>query len=199
MNQFFEDQANLIKHLKATDIYQIGVLLNETKQELDHGDWLSFLSDHRVRLSPRTAQAYMQVTRENDGYRLAEFGIAKAMLLLERKPNAVEREKFLAEHDPLKLTVKQLRELLGLTTTKKAQKSTAESGQFDQQIIWAAGVLHIEPSKLSRENIPTAFRRMAQIFHTDKQLTQDETFMRTLIQAREILWKHFGIAEAAAA
>lgn len=87
-------------------ILTIGRCLIEAKDLLPHGEWLPWLTE-RVEFSPRTAQNFMRLAREwTNTQTLADLGASKALSLLALPPE--EREQFVAEHDVVDMTSRQL-------------------------------------------------------------------------------------------
>lgn len=85
---FYSQQA-------GTAIIEIGNRLLEAKSQLDHGEWLPWLTE-RVKFSERTAQRLMKLA---EGYSksdtVTDLGTGKALALLALNP--AEREEFIAE------------------------------------------------------------------------------------------------------
>lgn len=87
-------------------ILTIGRCLIEAKDLLPHGEWLPWLNE-QVELSERTAQKFMRLAREwSNPSALADLGATKALMLLALP--AEEREQFVAEHDVVDMTSRQL-------------------------------------------------------------------------------------------
>lgn len=102
-----------IEQLKAQGgevIIEIGKRLNEAKDKLSHGEWLSWLSD-RVEFSERTAQDFMRLAREwSNPQTLADLGKAKALKLLLLPP--AEREEFMGTHDVPNMSTRELEQAI---------------------------------------------------------------------------------------
>ncbi len=87
-------------------ILTIGRCLIEAKDLLPHGEWLPWLNE-QVELSERTAQKFMRLAREwSNPSALADLGATKALMLLALPVE--EREQFVAEHDVVDMTSRQL-------------------------------------------------------------------------------------------
>jgi hypothetical protein len=172
--------ANLIAthHAKTTEaFYDVGNVLIEAKDALNHGDFGGFIKDHRVGLTVRMAQLMMQIAREDPGRELARYGIAKASLLLRVCPEA--RKQLCDSHDVLQLSVRRLRELVAEALGRRrtnSPKGSAGKGHPDaeyrrgyddglhhslgahKELLWAAGVLHLNVPDLSVVGIESASR-----------------------------------------
>lgn len=92
------EEINFFKARAGEAIYEIGVRLNEAKAQLQHGEWLEFLSE-KVNFSEASAQRFMRIAREyKNPSTVMDLGASKALLLLALTEE--EREEFIAEkHD----------------------------------------------------------------------------------------------------
>lgn len=94
---FYSQQA-------GTAIIEIGNRLLEAKSQLDHGEWLPWLTE-RVKFSERTAQRLMKLA---EGYSksdtVTDLGTGKALALLALNP--LERDEFISEKHAAGGTVK---------------------------------------------------------------------------------------------
>jgi hypothetical protein len=109
--EILEHSANLIASCRRDAILQIGETLYAVKKKLGHGkftQFLAFLKDKRVAMSPRMAELHMKVFRAADGRELAALGIAKAALLL---PFALEQRARLVGNCPFDLNAASVAEL----------------------------------------------------------------------------------------
>lgn len=86
--QFYKAQA-------GASIVEIGKRLIEAKEQLEHGQWLPWLSE-KVNFSEAMAQRFMRVAREYaNPAPVRDLGLSKALLLLEVEEE--KREQFLEE------------------------------------------------------------------------------------------------------
>ena len=86
--QFYKAQA-------GASIVEIGKRLIEAKEQLEHGQWLPWLSE-KVNFSEAMAQRFMRVAREYaNPAPVRDLGLSKALLLLEVEEE--KREQFLGE------------------------------------------------------------------------------------------------------
>lgn len=66
-NTFFEVQAEKFYQKKvevARGVIELGQILIDTKEGLQHGQWIKWLEDSRVGFTERQSQKYMKITRE---------------------------------------------------------------------------------------------------------------------------------------
>ena len=86
--RFYKNQA-------GEAILEIGRRLNEAKEQLEHGEWLNWLSD-KIEFSEATAQRFMRLAKEYPNPSpVTDLGTSKALILLALPP--AERETFLEE------------------------------------------------------------------------------------------------------
>ena len=77
------DEINVQKQVLGRSAYSIGVLLNEAKAQLGHGEWLDWLKN-KVDFSDRSAQRFMRLACEyKDATTVADLGETKALMLLK--------------------------------------------------------------------------------------------------------------------
>ena len=87
-------------------VLTIGRCLIEAKGMLPHGEWLPWLAE-KVGYSEKTAQNFMRLAREfSNPQAIADLGATKALKLLALP--ADEREKFVADHNVIDMTTRQL-------------------------------------------------------------------------------------------
>jgi hypothetical protein len=215
----FDRLANLIAthHSKTTEaFYDVGDLLNEAKEALNHGEFGGFLKDHRVGLTVRTAQLMMQIAREDQVRELARYGIAKASILL--RVSRPVRQRLCDSHDIVQLSVSRLRKLVAETLGHRDESSKGSTGKnspeaeyrrgyddglrqslgAEKELLWAAGVLHLKAPDLSKAGIESAFKAMVHIFHPDKGRAEDDAFIHNIYGARELLLSRFRDSTVAA-
>lgn len=107
-------------------ILTIGRCLIEAKEQLPHGEWLPWLNE-RVEFSERTARNFMRLAREwSNRQALADLGAAKALTLLALPPE--EREQFVAEHNVVDMTSRQLQQAI---RERDEARAAAEHAQAD--------------------------------------------------------------------
>ena len=115
-------------------VLTIGRCLIDAKAMLPHGEWLPWLSE-RVGYSEKTAQNFMRLAREfSNPQSLADLGATKALKLLALP--ADEREKFVADHNVIDMTTRQLEtairerdEALKAAQAAKADAAAAEEAR----------------------------------------------------------------------
>uniref|UniRef100_UPI001749DE99 DUF3102 domain-containing protein n=1 Tax=Flavonifractor sp. An306 TaxID=1965629 RepID=UPI001749DE99 len=91
-------------------ILTIGRCLIEAKDMLSHGEWLPWLTE-KVEFSPRTAQNFMRLAREwSNTNALSDLGASKALALLALPPE--ERDQFMADHDVIDMSTRQLEQAI---------------------------------------------------------------------------------------
>lgn len=87
-------------------VLTIGRCLIEAKDMLRHGEWLPWLAE-KVGYSEKTAQNFMRLAREfSNPQAIADLGATKALKLLALP--ADEREQFVADHNVIDMTTRQL-------------------------------------------------------------------------------------------
>ena len=87
-------------------VLTIGRCLIEAKDMLRHGEWLPWLAE-KVGYSEKTAQNFMRLAREfSNPQAIADLGATKALKLLALP--AEEREQFVADHNVIDMTTRQL-------------------------------------------------------------------------------------------
>lgn len=107
-------------------ILTIGRCLIEAKEQLPHGEWLPWLNE-RVEFSERQARRFMQLYREcSNRPALADLGATKALALLALP--AEERERFVAEHNVVDMTSRQLQQAI---KERDEARAAAEHAQAD--------------------------------------------------------------------
>lgn len=88
-------EINFYKNQAGEAILEIGRRLNEAKNQLEHGEWLTWLSE-RVEFSEASAQRFMRLAREYaNPSPVTDLGASKALVLLALP--AEIREEFIAE------------------------------------------------------------------------------------------------------
>ena len=112
-------------------ILTIGRCLIEAKDLLPHGEWLPWLNE-QVELSERTAQKFMRLAREwSNPSALADLGATKALMLLALPVE--EREQFVAEHDVVDMTSRQLEAAIKERDEARAHAQQAEQERSEAQ------------------------------------------------------------------
>lgn len=107
-------------------ILTIGRCLIEAKDQLPHGEWLPWLSE-QVGYAEKTAQNFMRLAREfSNPQALADLGATKALALLALP--AEEREQFVAEHNVVDMTSRQLQQAI---RERDEARAVAEQAQAD--------------------------------------------------------------------
>ena len=123
-----------LKEKAGTAILDIGRRLIDAKALLPHGEWLPWLTE-RVEFSERSAQNLMRLAREwSNPQALADLGATKALTLLALPRE--EREQFLAEHNVIDMSARQLEaairerdEALKAAQAAKADAAAAEEAR----------------------------------------------------------------------
>lgn len=104
----------------------IGRGLIEAKGKLEHGAWLTWLSE-RVNYSERTAQRLMKISREwSNPTAVSDLGARKALALLALPPE--ERETFMEENNVIDMTSRQLEQAI---RERDEARKAAEAAQTD--------------------------------------------------------------------
>lgn len=108
-------------------ILTIGRCLIEAKEQLPHGEWLPWLSE-QVGYSDRQAQRFMQLAHgyASNPTALSDLGATKALALLALP--AEEREQFVAEHNVVDMTSRQLQQAI---KERDEARAVAEQAQAD--------------------------------------------------------------------
>lgn len=108
-------------------ILTIGRCLIEAKEQLSHGEWLPWLSE-QVGYAEKTAQNFMRLAREfSNPQALADLGATKALALLALP--AEEREQFVAEHNVVDMTSRQLQQAIKERDEARAVAAAAEEAR----------------------------------------------------------------------
>ena len=93
--EIITEEINFFKARAGESIYEIGARLNEAKAQLQHGEWLEFLSE-KVNFSEASANRFMRIAREyKNPSTVTDLGPSKALLLLALTEE--EREEFITE------------------------------------------------------------------------------------------------------
>ena len=109
-------------------VLTIGKCLIEAKDMLSHGEWLPWLAE-KVGYSEKTAQNFMRLAREfSNPQAIADLGATKALKLLALPPD--EREKFVADHNVIDMTTRQLEQAI---RERDEAKAAAEQAAADQR------------------------------------------------------------------
>ncbi len=89
------EEINFYKARAGESILEIGKRLTEAKAQLQHGEWLEFLSE-KVSFSEASAQRFMRIAKEySNPSPVTDLGVSKALLLLALAEE--EREEFISE------------------------------------------------------------------------------------------------------
>ena len=108
-------------------VLTIGKCLIEAKDMLPHGEWLPWLAE-KVGYSEKTAQNFMRLAREfSNPQAIADLGATKALKLLALPPD--EREKFVADHNVIDMTTRQLEQAIKERDEAKAAAERAAAEQ----------------------------------------------------------------------
>lgn len=110
-------------------VLTIGRCLIEAKDMLPHGEWLPWLAE-KVGYSEKTAQNFMRLAREiSNPQALADLGATKALKLLALPPE--EREAFVADHNVIDMTTRQLDQAI---RERDEARKAAEAAKADASI-----------------------------------------------------------------
>ena len=110
-------------------VLTIGKCLIEAKDMLPHGEWLPWLAE-KVGYSEKTAQNFMRLAREfSNPQAIADLGATKALKLLALPPD--EREKFVADHNVIDMTTRQLEQAI---KERDEARAAAEQAAADQRM-----------------------------------------------------------------
>ena len=108
-------------------VLTIGKCLIEAKDMLPHGEWLPWLAE-KVGYSEKTAQNFMRLAREfSNPQAIADLGATKALKLLALPPD--EREKFVADHNVIDMTTRQLEQAIKERDEARMAAKQAEADQ----------------------------------------------------------------------
>ena len=107
-------------------VLTIGRCLIEAKDMLPHGEWLPWLAE-KVGYSEKTAQNFMRLAREfSIPQAIADLGATKALKLLALPPD--ERERFVADHNVIDMTTRQLEQAI---RDRDEARQAAEAAKAD--------------------------------------------------------------------
>ena len=107
-------------------VLTIGRCLIEAKDMLPHGEWLPWLTE-KVGYSEKTAQNFMRLAREfSNPQAIADLGATKALKLLALPPD--ERERFVADHNVIDMTTRQLEQAI---RDRDEARQAAEAAKAD--------------------------------------------------------------------
>lgn len=99
-------QAQMFVQGAAMNLLQLGRVLCEAKPLVAHGEWAEWVRVN-AKMSPRTAEQYMQAYREFGlDARIAELGSSKVIKLLPM--SSEEREKLMEENDIGTMSAREL-------------------------------------------------------------------------------------------
>ena len=146
-------------------ILTIGKCLIEAKEMLSHGEWRSWLEE-RVEFSERSAQRFMRLAREwSNPTTLSDLGASKALSLLALPPE--ERERFMADHNVIDMSARQLEAAI---KERDEARAAAEQAQADKQLAEQSRAKMEEDMRLlnarlagSREDQEQAMRDVARL------------------------------------
>ena len=146
-------------------VLTIGRCLIDAKAMLSHGEWLPWLSE-RVGYSEKTAQNFMRLAREfSNPQAIADLGATKALKLLALP--ADEREKFVADHNVIDMTTRQLEtairerdEALKAAQAAKADAATAEEARAKMAEDMAVVNASLKDARQERERADDQVRRL---------------------------------------
>lgn len=107
-------------------VLTIGRCLIEAKDMLPHGEWLPWLAE-KVGYSEKTAQNFMRLARAfSNPQAIADLGATKALKLLALPPD--ERERFVADHNVIDMTTRQLEQAI---RDRDEARQAAEAAKAD--------------------------------------------------------------------
>ena len=132
-------------------VLTIGKCLIEAKDMLPHGEWLPWLAE-KVGYSEKTAQNFMRLAREfSNPQAIADLGATKALKLLALPPD--EREKFVADHNVIDMTTRQLEQAI---KERDEAKAAAEQAAADQRTAERARDKMAEDMRLLNASLASA-------------------------------------------
>ena len=154
-----------LKEKAGTAILDIGRRLIDAKALLPHGEWLPWLTE-RVEFSERSAQNLMRLAREwSNPQALADLGATKALTLLALPRE--EREQFLAEHNVIDMSARQLEaairerdEALKAAQAAKADAAAAEEARAKMAEDMAVVNASLEDARQERERADDQVRQL---------------------------------------
>ncbi len=146
-------------------VLTIGRCLIEAKDMLPHGEWLPWLAE-KVGYSEKTAQNFMRLAREfSNPQAIADLGATKALKLLALPPD--ERERFVADHNVIDMTTRQLEQAI---RDRDEARQAAEAAKADAAAAEQARAKMEEDMKLlnvrlegSREDREQAIQDVARL------------------------------------
>ena len=146
-------------------VLTIGRCLIDAKAMLSHGEWLPWLSE-RVGYSEKTAQNFMRLAREfSNPQAIADLGATKALKLLALP--ADEREKFVADHNVIDMTTRQLEaairerdEAVKAAQAAKADAAAAEEARAKMAEDMAVVNASLKDARQERERADDQVRRL---------------------------------------
>ena len=112
-------------------VLTIGRCLIEAKDMLRHGEWLPWLAE-KVGYSEKTAQNFMRLAREfSNPQAIADLGATKALKLLALPVD--EREQFVADHNVIDMTTRQLEAAIKERDEARVHAQQAEQERSEAQ------------------------------------------------------------------
>lgn len=157
------------KQQTALNIIEIGKRLKQVKEQLSHGEWLSYLKD-KVDFSAVTAQRFMRCAEEFSNTTPASYLPASHMFeLLTLSPE--QREEIMQENEVAELSRQKLREIVKAKkdTEKQVEDFKLKAAQLEderddlkeefshmkenvEQLIKERQRMQVEQAKLEEEN-----------------------------------------------
>ena len=128
-----DEQANLFLETKTkivNNVFELGRILVETKEQLGHGNFTKWIKDSRVNMTPRNCQRYVKVYETfqmRHGMSLLSDLSLNNLYDLAQLPQE-DREQMIESSETSKELVKKLKEY------KKQQKEEKEKKQEEENI-----------------------------------------------------------------
>jgi len=117
--------------------YDVGMLLREAKDQLEHGKWLEWLRE-RVEFSEATARRYMRIAKEYPNRStVTDLGFSKAIVLLdvpiEKRTDYINAKHMVSgkEKTVAEMSCRELRELV----RSKSSSVTVQEDESDEEEI----------------------------------------------------------------
>ena len=159
------DEILEAKRAGGEAILTIGRCLIEAKDMLSHGEWLPWLNE-RVELSERAAQRFMRLAREwSNPTTLSDLGASKALALLALPMD--EREQFMADHNVIDMSARQLEQAIRErdearrdAETARADASAAEQARAKMAADMAAVNASLESANTERDQADQEIARL---------------------------------------
>ncbi|MGI5963655.1 MAG: DUF3102 domain-containing protein [Lawsonibacter sp.] len=162
-------------------ILTIGRCLVEAKDILPHGEWIPWLNE-QVEFSERTARRFMRLYREcSNRPALADLGATKALALLALPPE--EREAFVAEHNVIDMSARQLEQAI---KERDDARKEAEAAKAD--------AIAAEQARLKMEEDVKRANASLETILSERQAADQETIAKIRAEVMEEMQDKLNLA-----